>query len=46
MVIVEQNVGVLPYADQALVMEKGTLTFDGRGAELEASGDLRTALLG
>jgi len=33
-VIVEQNVGVLPYADQALVMQKGTITFDGRGQEL------------
>ena len=29
-IIVEQNVGVLPYADQALIMEKGTITFDGR----------------
>jgi branched-chain amino acid transport system ATP-binding protein len=45
-VIVEQNVGVLPYADQALVMQKGTITFDGRGAELEQSGDLRVAYLG
>ncbi|MCW2776694.1 MAG: livF 8, partial [Frankiales bacterium] len=27
-VIVEQNVGVLPYADQALIMEKGTITYD------------------
>ena len=45
-VIVEQNVGVLPYADQALVMQKGTITFDGRGAELEKSGDLRAAYLG
>ena len=45
-VIVEQNVGVLPYADQALVMQKGTITFDGRGQELEESGDLRTAYLG
>ena len=45
-IIVEQNVGVLPYADQALVMEKGTLTFDGRGAELEKSGDLRRTYLG
>jgi branched-chain amino acid transport system ATP-binding protein len=44
--IVEQNVGVLPYADQALIMEKGTLTFDGRGAELEKSGDLRKTYLG
>jgi branched-chain amino acid transport system ATP-binding protein len=45
-VIVEQNIGVLPYADQALVMQKGTITFDGRGRELEKSGDLRQALLG
>ena len=33
-------------ADQALVMEKGTLTFDGSGAELERSGDLRKTYLG
>jgi branched-chain amino acid transport system ATP-binding protein len=45
-VIVEQNVGVLPYADQALVMQKGTITFDGRGTDLEESGDLRAAYLG
>jgi branched-chain amino acid transport system ATP-binding protein len=45
-VIVEQNVGVLPYADQALVMQKGSITFDGRGKELERSGDLRAAYLG
>jgi len=45
-VIVEQNVGVLPYADQALIMEKGTLTYDGRGAELEKSGELRRTYLG
>jgi branched-chain amino acid transport system ATP-binding protein len=45
-IIVEQNVGVLPYADQALVMEKGALTFDGRGEELERSGDLRKTYLG
>jgi branched-chain amino acid transport system ATP-binding protein len=45
-IIVEQNVGVLPYADQALIMEKGTLTFDGRGAELEQSGELRRTYLG
>jgi branched-chain amino acid transport system ATP-binding protein len=45
-VIVEQNIGVLPYADQALVMQKGRITFDGRGEELAASGDLRTAYLG
>jgi len=45
-VIVEQNVGVLPYADQALVMQKGTITFDGRGKELHETGDLRAAYLG
>ncbi|MFL6238729.1 MAG: ABC transporter ATP-binding protein [Actinomycetes bacterium] len=45
-VMVEQNVGVLPYADQALVMEKGTVTYDGPGADLERSGDLRKAYLG
>ena len=45
-VMVEQNVGVLPYADQALIMEKGTLTYDGRGEELEKSGELRTTYLG
>jgi branched-chain amino acid transport system ATP-binding protein len=45
-VIVEQNIGVLPYADQALVMQKGTITFDGKGKELERSGDLRKAYLG
>jgi branched-chain amino acid transport system ATP-binding protein len=45
-VMVEQNVGVLPYADRALVMEKGTLTYDGSGAELERSGDLRKTYLG
>jgi branched-chain amino acid transport system ATP-binding protein len=45
-IIVEQNVGVLPYADQALIMEKGTLTFVGRGEELEKSGELRRTYLG
>ena len=45
-VVVEQNVGVLPYADQALIMEKGTITYDGRGEELERSGDLRKTYLG
>jgi branched-chain amino acid transport system ATP-binding protein len=45
-VIVEQNVGILPYADDALVMEKGTLTYDGSAAELAASGTLRSTYLG
>jgi branched-chain amino acid transport system ATP-binding protein len=45
-IIVEQNVGVLPYADQALIMEKGTLTYDGTGTELERTGELRRTYLG
>ena len=45
-IIVEQNVGVLPYADQALIMEKGSLTFDGRGRELEEAGELKRTSLG
>ena len=45
-VIVEQNIGVLPYADQALVMEKGSITFDGTAKELEETGNLRAAYLG
>jgi len=44
--IVEQNVGILPFADRALVMEKGTLTYDGTAAELERTGDLQKAYLG
>src|SRR5918998_14568 len=39
-VIVEQNVGVLPYADRALIMEKGTLVFSGVGDEIRHA-DLR-----
>jgi branched-chain amino acid transport system ATP-binding protein len=45
-IMVEQNVGVLPFADQALIMEKGTLTFDGTGKELERTGALRKTYLG
>ena len=45
-ILVEQNIGVLPYADQALIMEKGSITFDGPGAELERSGTLREVYLG
>ncbi|HET6809793.1 MAG TPA: ABC transporter ATP-binding protein [Acidimicrobiales bacterium] len=45
-ILVEQNVGVLPYADQALIMEKGSITYDGRGADLERSGNLREVYLG
>ncbi len=45
-IIVEQNVGVLPYADQAMIMEKGAITYDGSGVALEASGDLKRTYLG
>ena len=34
-IIVEQNVGVLPYADRVLIMEKGTLIFSGVGDEIQ-----------
>ncbi len=44
-VIVEQNVGVLPYADRALIMEKGTLIFSGVGDEIQ-SANLRETYLG
>ena len=42
-IIVEQNVGVLPYADRALIMEKGTLIFSGVGDEIR-SANLRETL--
>ena len=44
-VIVEQNVGVLPYADRALIMEKGTLIFSGVGDEIR-NANLRETYLG
>jgi branched-chain amino acid transport system ATP-binding protein len=44
-VIVEQNVGVLPYADRVLVLEKGTLVFAGVGDEIRDA-DLRARYLG
>ncbi len=45
-VIVEQNIGVLPYADQAVLLQKGTVTYDGRASDLMATNDLRTTYLG
>jgi len=33
-IIVEQNIGVMPYADRALILEKGTLVYQGVGAEI------------
>jgi branched-chain amino acid transport system ATP-binding protein len=44
-VIVEQNVGVLPYADRAFIMEKGTLVYTGVGDEIRAA-NLRETYLG
>ncbi|MGH8998421.1 MAG: ABC transporter ATP-binding protein [Acidimicrobiia bacterium] len=44
-VLVEQNVGVLPHADRALVLEKGTLVYQGAGAEIR-SARLRETYLG
>ncbi len=44
-IIVEQNVGVLPYADRALIMEKGTLIFSGVGDEIR-NANLRETYLG
>ena len=43
--IVEQNAGVLPYADRALIMEKGTLVYKGVGDEIR-NADLRATYLG
>ena len=44
-IIVEQNVGVLPYADRVLILEKGTLVFSGRGRDVSGE-DLRAQYLG
>ena len=44
-IIVEQNVGVLPYADRALIMEKGTLVSSGVGDEIRQA-NLRQSYLG
>ncbi len=43
--VVEQNAGVLPYADRALIMEKGTLVYTGVGDEIRDA-DLRATYLG
>ena len=44
--LVEQNVGALEYADRALVMEKGTLTFDGLPQRLAEESYLEEVYLG
>ncbi len=43
--MVEQNAGALPFADRALIMEKGTLVYTGVGDELRDV-NLREAYLG
>ncbi|MQA63166.1 MAG: ATP-binding cassette domain-containing protein [Actinophytocola sp.] len=43
--MVEQNAGALPYADRALIMEKGTLVYTGVGDEIRDV-NLREAYLG
>ena len=45
-VIVEQNIGVLPYADQAVLLQKGAVTYDGSASELMKTNDLRATYLG
>jgi len=44
-IIVEQNVGVLPYADRAVILEKGTIAYHGVGDEIRGE-DLRERYLG
>ncbi len=44
-IIVEQNVGVMPYADRVLILEKGTLVYQGVGAEIRKI-NLREQYLG
>ena len=43
--MVEQNAGALPFADRALIMEKGTLVHHGVGEEIR-NVNLREAYLG
>jgi branched-chain amino acid transport system ATP-binding protein len=45
-ILVEQNIGALDHADQALVMEKGTITFDGPPSRLAEQSDLERVYLG
>ncbi|MDQ3756521.1 MAG: ABC transporter ATP-binding protein [Actinomycetota bacterium] len=45
-ILVEQNVGALRHADQALVMEKGEIVYQGHGDEIRDSARLRETYLG
>ncbi|MGH2754482.1 MAG: ABC transporter ATP-binding protein [Actinomycetota bacterium] len=44
--MVEQNAGVLRFADKALVMEKGTIVYEGSGAGTLDHSEIRQAYLG
>src|SRR3954466_14166925 len=45
-IIVEQNVGVLKHAHNALVMEKGEIVYNGSSEQLRSGDALRTTYLG
>src|SRR5437763_8722242 len=45
-IIVEQNVGVLKHADNALVMEKGEIVYNGPSEQLRTGDELRKTYLG
>jgi branched-chain amino acid transport system ATP-binding protein len=44
--MVEQNAGVLDIAGRAFILQKGTIEYQGSGAELRERGELRRAYLG
>lgn len=43
--VVEQNIGVLPYADRVLILEKGTIVYEGVGEQIRHA-NLRETYLG
>jgi branched-chain amino acid transport system ATP-binding protein len=44
--LVEQNISALDYADRAFVMEKGTIVLEAKGKQLQQKDKLREAFLG
>ncbi len=44
--LVEQNIAALDYADRAFVMEKGTIVLEAKGKQLQQKDKLREAFLG
>jgi branched-chain amino acid transport system ATP-binding protein len=44
--MVEQNAGVLAYADRAFVMEKGQIVYEGAGDQILDHSEIRQAYLG